>query len=127
MILIIVDNNLQEYKYQFNIEQFTFCLSWVDVIPNSNYILTITNKTEISLEQKIQIFNLFEQIKNLKIKNISIIKDNDTKDILFDNILYDLFYDKIEYTNEYGVSGINSIADSVDQNKLIFTFNKVGV
>jgi hypothetical protein len=115
MVLKIYDINNEVIEHYFNSNIFTFYFSWIDNIP-SNYILTFTNKEEIDLNQKIDIFNLFEKIKNCQIKIVTVQKDDlfEKNAVLFDSEAYELTYNKIDYVSEYGNVGLTNIAADVD-------------
>jgi hypothetical protein len=112
MIVKIIDIEKKEYLLnEFN--DFVFSFS-KNESGDADYRLSLMNMSEISLEDKAKIFNLFErQLKYILIDQIIIeapiqIKNEETEEsygILFDSKIYDLAFKTINYYTEYGVPG----------------------
>lgn len=122
MLIKIIDIKSNEYLYNLDNNLFTYFFSWIEQTDINNYLLSFGNKIELDLDSKVQFFNIFNEIKDIDIYKLSIEKENGT--ILFDSELYNLNYKFVEYSNEYGALGPSNIIESLDQNKIIFTFNE---
>lgn len=130
MIVNIIKDDLEELKYIFNDDEY--CYSFItqeDDVP-IKYILTVTNKKEISMDDKAILFNLSEDLKPVKINSIQIYRGNlideinEELDLLFDSNIYNLTYNFTEFNSEYGITNILSSAVLYDQIKLTFIFVK---
>lgn len=137
MIVNIIKNNLEELKYIFNNDEY--CYSFItqeDEVP-TKYILTVTNKKEISMEDKTVLFMLSEELKSVDINSIQIYKESEMENeelgmeideelnlLLFDSKIYNLIYSFTEFNSEYGTTNILSASSPYDQIKLTFIFNR---
>ena len=116
MIVNIIKDDLEELKYIFNDDEY--CYSFItqeDDVP-IKYILTVTNKKEISMDDKAILFNLSQDLKPVKINSIQIYRGNlideinEELDLLFDSNIYNLTYNFTEFNSEYGITNILSSA-----------------
>ncbi len=122
MLIKIVDINSKEYFYDLDDNLFTYFFSWINNGEIQNCWLNLGNKTELDLNSKINFFNIFNEIKNIKnILKLTILK---YETILFDSELYNLKYKNIEYRNEYGSLSPNNIQENLEQYKIIITFDE---
>ena len=110
MKLIVIDNDNNEYNYNFDSKLFTF---FVVPVKNNQYSFTITNLNELDIELKVELVNLFETIKTIDIKNIYIKKDDI---IIFDSLAYGFAHDTFDYNSSYEYN------DSILIDKVKFTF-----
>ena len=130
MIIKIIDIEKKEHLLN-QLADFVFSFS-KNESGDADYRLSLMNMSEISLESKIEVFNLFEhQLKYISIDQIIIeapiqIENEETDEsysTLFDSKMYDLAFKTINYYTEYGVPGnVDNRTQPFEQIILSFVF-----
>ena len=119
MTLRVIDNNLNEYTFNnFNKDYFTFTFSKITNASPGNQLLTFSNFKDISIEDKIVLYNLFNNLQTQKLTTI-IIENSEMSRKIFDNSMYELEFVGLEYHTEYFTNQMT--AESYE--KVFFTFH----
>lgn len=119
MTLRVIDNNLNEYTFDnFNKDYFTFTFSKITNASPGNQLLTFSNFKDISIEDKIVLYNLFNNLQTQKLTTI-IIESSETSRKIFDNSMYELEFVGLDYYTEYFTNPMT--AQSYE--KVFFTFH----
>lgn len=122
MILRIIDKNLNEYTFDnFNKNYFTFTFSKLNNASPGNSLLTFSNFKDISIEEKIDLYNLFNDLQNKELTTIIIENSTSTEELprkIFDNTMYELEFVELEYHTEYFTNPITTQS----YEKIFFSF-----
>jgi hypothetical protein len=112
MTVKIIDTEKKEYLLN-QLTDFMFSFS-KNESGDADYRLNLMNMSEIPLENKIEVFNLFErQLKYIPVDQVIIeapiqienAETNESYSTLFDSKMYDLTFKTVNYYAEYGVPG----------------------
>lgn len=122
MTLRIIDKSLNEQIFNnFNKDYFTFTFSKIDNASPGNSLLTFSNFKDISIEEKINLYNLFNNLQNQELTTIIIENSTSEEELsrkIFDNSMYELEFAGLEYHTEYFTNPITTQS----YEKVFFTF-----
>ena len=106
MILKIIDTNLNEYQFnEFDIN-YGFSFHIFPVATAAQCALVLSNVKDISIEEKVKIFNLFSTLQSIDIKDVIIensdyIDENNSYLVLFNSNFYNLLFKELRYNSAY--------------------------